>query len=308
MTPLPPLTPSVWLSSWSVDVPVLVLCAAALLGYVGLTRRHTDWPKLRVALFAAGLVIVAVLTSSFLGTYSHRLVWVLAAQDVLLLTTAPTLLVLARPDELLRPAPRRSMARQRTSPGLRRSIPALVGSLLAVGVLLAIYETQWDLERLKHRGLFLITQVLLVMVGFVFLGSLLDDRGGSYGMRMVVVLLDGLLDALPGLAVLGTHSLSAAPYYLAHARSWGPTLSQDQQTAAMTMIALSEIVGLPALLLLLVRWVRADALEALTIDACLDAPTVSTTGNAAATADGTHQPWWLDNAGPLTERIRRERW
>lgn len=297
-----PLTPERWLTSWTLDLPVMLVGASVLLAYLAMARRQRDWPLRRCLLFAGGIGWVLVIAGSFLGVYNHTLLWVLAVQDVLLLTTAPVLLVLARPAELLR--------RTTGVPvGRFPSVPPLLGSLLAMTLLLAIYLSSWDLARLQHRWLFLLTQLALVLVGCAFLGPLLSEHGSSYSVRAFVALLDGLLDALPGLAVLGSHGLIAGSYYAAQSRSWGPTLAKDQQIGAMAMIALSELVGLPALLLLLVQWMRADAAEAATVDARLD---VLEAAERAVTPDAVQQheqrPWWHTDAGPLAERVTRERW
>ena len=60
------------------------------------------------------------------------------------------------------------------------------------------------------------------------------------------------------------------------------------------MVALSELVGLPALVLLLVQWVRSDAGEASVIDETLD--------QEVAASDA---PWWEVDPGPLGDRFRR---
>jgi cytochrome c oxidase assembly factor CtaG len=145
-----PLTPARWFTSWTLDVPVVVVGVGLLAAYLALARRQPHWPVARCASFASGVGAVLVLTGSFLGVYEHTLLWVLAVQDVLLLTTAPTLLVLARPGELLHRAT--GVTRWRSP-----SMPPLLGSLLAMTLLLVIYLSGWDLARLQYRSLFLLT-------------------------------------------------------------------------------------------------------------------------------------------------------
>jgi hypothetical protein len=66
------------------------------------------------------------------------------------------------------------------------------------------------------------------------------------------------------------------------------------------MIALSELVGLPALLVLLVAWVRSDVRQATDVDAALDA--------VAEDRAAMERPWWEVDAGPLADRADRYGW
>ncbi len=72
------------------------------------------------------------------------------------------------------------------------------------------------------------------------------------------------------------------------------------------MIALSELVGLPALLVLLAHWVRADAVEAAVVDAQLDV--VAAAEDAAAGEEVLQRPWWEKDPGPLADRAANQRW
>ncbi len=81
------------------------------------------------------------------------------------------------------------------------------------------------------------------------------------------------------------------------------------------MIALSEFVGLPTLivLVLLAAWVGSDAWQASDIDAALDSNSAAERAARAAHNDSAldvllHQPWWEIDAGPLTDRARRRGW
>ncbi len=129
----------------------------------------------------------------------------------------------------------------------------------------------------------------------------------------LVAFLDGLLDALPGLAVLGTGHVIAAGYYTRVARSWGPSPVRAQQIGGTAMIALSELVGLPTLIVLLAAWVRSDARQASDIDAALDSISAAERAARAVHNDPAldvllHQPWWEIDADPLTDRARRRGW
>ena len=295
---LPELTPSRWLTAWSLDVPVLVVVLALAAGYLLLVRRAT-WPGSSTAWFlTAGLGLPVLVTMSFLGTYDRVLLWPLAVQDVLLLTLVPIGLTAGRPLALIRAAFPSNRKPSRLSRVL--SFP-LVGSVAAVAVMLAVYTTGWDQARLGSPTLLELTRLLLVVVGCCFLWPLLGVDAGtgstSYPVRAVIAFVDGLLDAIPGLAVLGSGHAIAAAHYL----SVGRTYARDQEVGGAAMVALSELVGLPALLVLLVQWVRSDARQAQLVDAELDvveAAEVAVHGSAVLQA-----PWWESDAGPLAGRF-----
>lgn len=269
---------------------------------------------------AGGLGSLAVVTCSSLGTYSRVLFWPLAVQDVLLLTLVPVRLALGRPVALYRAArPRLDTAPSRGSRRLAGLFGfPLTGSVLAVGLVLVIYTSGWDQTRLEHPCLLASTRLLLLVAGCGFLRPLLgvDEGTGrtSYPVRALVAFLDGLLDALPGLAVLGTGHVIAAGDYT----HLGADASQGTAIGGTAMIALSELVRLPAMLVLLVAWVSSDAGQARNIDAALDAvhAAESAAVPAARRQSGPDEdpevmlqrPWWEVNAGPLSDRAHRYRW
>jgi cytochrome c oxidase assembly factor CtaG len=296
---LPPLTVAGWVTHWTLDLPVVLVALAASATYLVAQARVRAWPAARTATFLVGMAGVVVVKVSFLAVYDHTLFWTLAVQDVLLVALVPIPLVLGRPVQLARLALGR--------PGSTRRTPSPVwGSLLAMTTLLAVYVTSWDEARLEHRTLFTLTHVVLLAAGCAFLGPLLAERGTAYGVRTLVAFVDGLLDAIPGLAVLGKHTAIAGSWYAAHPRHWGPAPLDDQRIGATAMIALSELVGLPALVVLLVQWVRADAVEAAATDAQLDV--VTSAEHAAAGEPVTQRPWWETDAGPLAQRARDQKW
>ena len=308
---VPALTAQRWLTSWTVDLPIVLTVLTVTAGYLLARSRVRDWPVPRTTNFLLAMAGLLVVKSCFLAVYDHTLFWALAAQDVLLLALIPVPLVLGRPLQLIRAATDRPQG----SGHRRLSLPPIIGSLVAMSSLLAIYLSGWDLERLQHTGLFTLTHLLLLMAGCAFVGPLLSETGSSHGVRTLVAFLDGLLDAIPGLAVLGTHTVIAASWYGAHPRPWGPSPIKDQQIGGTTMIALSELVGLPALVTVLIQWVKADAVEAAALDARLDnqPEAVETPKPASPPAPSSgdpqrQRPWWEQDPGPLAERAARERW
>lgn len=193
----------------------VVVSAVYLMG-VG---RRAGWPLSLTVLFLGGVALYVVITCSVLGMYAHTLFWALSVQDVLLLVLVSLPLMLGRPLELL------------VTRGPRVHLPPALGALGGLVALLALYVTDLDQLRLEHLGLLSACQVALVVIGCGFTGPLLGERDGSYGSRTVVAFVDGLLDAVPGLAVLGSHGTIPATYY-ADTRGRGPGMPATGKSAA----------------------------------------------------------------------------
>lgn len=319
---LPPLTGARYVTGLSLDVPVAVLCVLAGAGYLWAARRAPAWSRGATAWFlAGGLGSLLLATCSCLGTYDRELFWALAVQDVLVLTIVPIGLTLGRPVALWRAAGLPQVLR--APAGVRRLVGfPLVGSVVAVGLLLTLYVTGWDAARLAHPALLEVTRLVLLAAGCLFLWPLLgvdEATGGTgYPLRAAIAFVDGLLDAVPGLAVLGAGPIAAA-HYASLGRTWGPSPHADQQLGGTLMVALSELVGLPALLVLLVRWVRSDAREAAAFDALDEAEEVvgrvlreqpdAADLRVDTPAEGVlRRPWWENDPGPLADRGARYGW
>ena len=301
-----PLTLERALTAWSVDLPVLVLVAGALAAYVVAARRVPAWRGRDTAWFAGGLATLVVVTMSSLGTYDHTLFWVLGVQDVLVMTLVPIGLTLGRPVALWRALRPRERGRGRVARVL--GFP-LVGSVLAVTLLVLVYTTGWDAARLSSEPLFQATRLLLLGAGCAFLWPLLGVDAGtgstSYPVRALVAFLDGLLDAVPGLAVLGAGHVIALAHYTGVGRTWGPTLDQGPAARRHRDDRAVGAGGLPALLVLVLAWVRRDAQEAREVDDALD---VVAAAEAVVAPTAVQRPWWETDPGPLAGRAERKGW
>ncbi len=96
-----------------------------------------------------------------------------------------------------------------------------------------------------------------------------------------------------------THRLSSAN---------APPWLHDQQIGGGVLWCVAELLDLPFLLLVFRRWVRADAREAATIDAALDAKDADAAGDrsgagAADTEPAPDEPWFV-NDPRLRDRLR----
>jgi cytochrome c oxidase assembly factor CtaG len=147
----------------------------------------------------------------------------------------------------------------------------------------ALWFTGWYAASLRHAWVYGLTHLVVLGVGFAFFGPILgaddDRRRLPWAAATAVVFVETVLDALPGIAVWLRGSVLAPSYWLNVNRPWGRTPLADQKLGGLVFWGIGEVIGLPLLLITVIRWMHADAAEAARIDADLDAQETAT-------------PWW----------------
>ncbi len=312
----PELTVTRAITSWTLDLPVLlVVLAAAGLYLAGVRRVRTagqPWPVARtVAFLAGGTGALVVATMSFLGVYQGVLFWSRAVQNVLLLLVAPLFLTLGRPLSLLMAArPRlgsRAEAMVRSRAARILTFPAITALVLVI-VPFVLYFTPWYEAGLRSDTVRELTYLALLAPGVVFFWTLLRvdpvPKEYPYLVSLWVTGAEVIGDAVLGLAIIADQNLIAGSYYQALGRPWGPSLRADQVIGGGALWILGDIVGLPFLAAMLIQMIREDEQEAAEADAELDAGEQRAAQQAAAAAaDGTvtdelaraaaeGRPWW----------------
>lgn len=311
---LPPISPAALAGHWTfrpVVVAALVLAAAGYALGVGRARRRPfGWSGARSSAFAGGLLSLAVVTCSGLDAYGRVIFWPQALADTCLLTITPVLLGLGTPIALAEAAlPPRAAARL-TGLVHGRAVRALtfplVGSLGSVAALLTLWFTPYLGAALRHPWLLGVAQLELVAVGALFTWPMLGlDVPGWFSppARVFIGFVDGLLDAVPGIFILGSRTLLTRAAYPVRP-PWALSPHADQQLAGTIAVAIAELVGLPFLVALVVSWLRSDALDAATADAA--PPGVALPGGSPA-APILERPWWEVDPGPLQHRTFEHR-
>jgi putative copper resistance protein D len=322
VTPLPPLTVERFLGTWRFDPWATVVIVGLLVAYgVGMRsarRRGSEWPLRRAAGFAIlGLGTLVISTMSSLTVYSQVLMWPAALQVSLLLTVVPVGLGLGHPLGLVTEAlPSGASARWRG--GLRNPVvrvltyPA-VAPLLAVATEFLIFFTGYLGAAQRSTTVMNLMELQLLVTGCLFalplLGVEVLPAWCTQPVRMAVAGIDGLLDAIPSIAIMTSSVLLAGGYYGTVTRDWGPTPSWDQTIAGGLMLTVAEVVAVPFIAIIYRAWIHEDAGHAAVLDRQLD---VAEERRVLAARDEegpvADLPWWEIDPGPLGDRASRFGW
>lgn len=321
MSALPPLSTARFFSTWHFDPWVAGAACIVLAAYVGgvraARRRGVDWPISKLVWFVAlGLGTTVVATMSSIEVYSRVLMWPMALQVTLLLTIVPVGLGLGDPLGLLVASASADGAERWRRVMANRvwrvlTFPA-VGPVLAVVSQIAIFYTGYIGATQRHDSVLHVMQLQLVITGCLFALPLLGVEAlpgwCTQPVRMTFAAIDGLLDAVPGIAVMTSRSLIAGGYYGTVTRSWGPTRSWDQTIAGGLMLTIAEVVAVPFIAILFRAWIREDATKARAIDRQLDLQELRQDGTVDEPSAETTRPWWETEPGPLADRAARYGW
>lgn len=322
MTMLPPLTAGRFFGSWRFDPWVTAGCAVTLVAYLYGVRRARSagahWPLIRIVAFAVlGLGVLVVSTMSSLAVYSSVLLWPMALRITLLLTIVPVGLGLGDPIGLVTAA--LTPAGAARWQGLLHSLPVRVLTFPAVAPLLAV-ATQFVvfftgyLGAAQHSAAVMrLLELQMVVTGCLFALPLLGVEvlpvWCTQPVRMTFAAIDGLLDAIPGIAVMTSSTLVAHGYYGGVQRAWGPTRGWDQTIAGGLMLTVAEVVAIPFVAILYGAWIREDAQHAEVVDAQLDVADARQRAVTPAEQEPvTDRPWWEVDPGPLADRAARYGW
>lgn len=260
---------------------VVLVVASALYAYgiVKVRRRGHEWPWLATAaFFLLGLGSYAVIELGFLGVYSRELRWAFTTRIALLIFVVPALIAAGRPLELLQQASGDAGV-ARIARVLKWRIIRLFGNAMFATVFVAgiflIFLTPlaWTL-----RGTPWIEEalgVIIPLLGLLMVLPLAALTGVHTGLFITIEFLlafvELLIDSIPGLLLrLNDTIVDHAPVF-ANPATWWPSPLHDQHLAGDFIWFIAEIVDVPILVILMVRWMRSDRKEAKVYDDLTDA-------------------------------------
>lgn len=261
-------------------------------------RVGVPWPWWRTAAFVVvGLGALCVCTMSSLAVYQHAVPWAFAVQITLLMTVAPVALAAGDPVGLVR-AGCDERARARLD-GVLHSAPArvltfpLVAAVLGVVVQMLLFFGPFLTPALEHREamnlVYLVSLAVGCLLAWPLLGEDLLPAWCTPPLRMLFAALDGLLDAIPGIALAAAGTLIAGGYFARHRPTWSSDALAEQHLAGALAVAFSEVVAIPLLVMLFFGWargeMRAGAAGARSVPSEADVP-------EAAQEPVLERPWW----------------
>jgi cytochrome c oxidase assembly factor CtaG len=294
---LPPLTWSTLLTEW--EPAPLPLVGAALVGglyLVGVHRlraRGDSWSRWRTLFFVGlGLGSFVLATTSALAVYDTTLLWVHMVQHMVLGMVVPIFLALGAPITLsLRVLPRRGRAMVLSVLHSRVAkvvtFPVVAGAVFIANPF-ALYLTGWYDATLRSPFLHDLNHLHFVLVGCLWFWPILGldpmPMRLPYPMRLLAVFVTMPFHAFLGITIMGASTVMARDFYQDVGRTWGPTLSEDQEIAGGILWASGDLVALLVLGALFVQWARASEREAVREDRRLDRLEAEAEAAAAAAA------------------------
>jgi cytochrome c oxidase assembly factor CtaG len=217
-------------SDWSFEPLFLALAAVAAMAYARAAARERPG-ALRVAAFAAGLLLVAAsLNSPFETLAAHYLLLAHLAQNALIADWAPALLILGLTPSM------RSALRRRGG----RAFEFVTQPTLALPIWLvawyAVHFAPFYEWALREGWPLNLEHAILIAAGFVFWWPLLEPEPRRLNTSLALVYLIVGFVASPWLAL--AYIFSTSPFYdfYTHApRVWGLSPTKDQNLGGILM-------------------------------------------------------------------------
>lgn len=312
---LPPYSFAQAFSAWHFDAVTAVFVAllAAFYGW-RVWRASTlgvRWPWWRTVFFLVlGLGGIVVCTMSSLAVYQHSKPWAFVIQISLLMTVVPVALAVGDPIGLLKvscvPEAQARVDRVLSGRVARVFTFPLVAAILGVVVQMVFYFGPVLKPALEHGWAMNVVYLVALSVGCLLAWPLLGDdllpAWCTPPLRMLFAALDGLLDAIPGIALVSAGTLIAHGYFL-QGRPFSEAHA-DQQTAGTLAVAVAEVVAVPLLVVLFFQWARSE-LRANSADR--RSSVADSAGRIAGEAEpidasegeesAVERPWWETDPG-----------
>ncbi|WP_230206475.1 cytochrome c oxidase assembly protein [Microbacterium gorillae] len=245
-----------------------------LWGVRAVRRRGGQWPWLRtLAFFALGLGSYLVVECGFLSVYSVELRYAFTTRIALLIFVVPGLIALGRPLELaLAAGGERTTGR--IARVLRWRIIRLFGNAMFATLFMAsvfllfltpiaglLRDTPWIGATLG---------IVVPLLGLVMVVPLTALAGAHSALFLTVEFLlafvELVIDSIPGLLMRLSESILDGAPAVSSSASWWPSPLHDQHLAGDLLWFIAEVVDVPVLVILLIRWMRTDRSEAARYD------------------------------------------
>jgi len=271
---MPPL--SALVTSWTGDVPALLLAAVVVFLYLrGVRRRAGRWPLRRTLSFLLGMALFLYLSCGFPGVYGVSLRWVFTLKVAGYVFVVPLLLAAGRPlalaRETLGETGRRRVDAFMSSRVVRLLSHPVVSPLLGLALFASFLTPVLHLLRTDPVADAL-TVLLAPALGLLMVLPAVEgeERPASSAVMVVgfiYVFIELLADAVPGILLrLSGTVLDGFSGPVPGALGWFPGALRDQQLAGDLLWFVAEVVDLPLIVLMMIRFQRTDRADAQAID------------------------------------------
>lgn len=319
-------SPAAAFTQWTFQPLAVVICAL-LAGYlVGVHRlraRGSTWPIGRTAVFLLGMAAMAWTTCGFPQVYGASLYWAWTTQTLVLWLVVPIVVLFGRPLQLARAVSGRPGVVDRFLDSRPPRIVAnpLVGPALVPLLSAVLFFGPLPGWSIRWAPVGWALQLVLFAIGALMVLPLVgireEETSLAVGLALAIGCFELVLDALPGIVLRLRNTTATSWFAERHLHSWTPAALHDQRIAGAILWCVAEIIDLPFLVLVYLRWLRADARDAARVDAVLEAERTARRGldgqadvetAAAAPARPPAErdaPWWLNDPA-MQERLRRQ--
>ncbi len=259
-----------------------MICVSGVLYGLGLRAAAANghrWPLWRtLAFYFLGLGSLAVLTCGFLGVYSAELRWAFTLKVSLLLFVVPLLVGLGRPISLARAALSQGGITRLNAVLAHRAVRFVSNSLAAPLLGLALFSTfltpAFHTLRADPLAETLVT-LLVPLLGLLMALPIIEEsdfqRSSTYiTLEFVFVFIELLVDAVPGILLRLNGQVLDHVVARQSSLAWFPDPLRDQQLAGDALWFVCEIVDLPLIILMFMRFSRSDKREAKSFDDLTD--------------------------------------
>lgn len=230
-------------------------------------RRGEPWPLRRtIGFFALGLLPYAVIELGFLGTFSADLRWAFSTRIALLIFAVPAGIAAGRPLDLV---PARVRERVLASRVTRVFGNAMVATIVIAAVFCLFLTPLAGILRVDpvveaSLGVVVPLVGLAMVLPMMALGAV--HTGTFIAIEFLLAFVELLIDSVPGLLLRLNDSVLDLIPDAAQAAAWWPSPLHDQHLAGDMIWFIAEFADVPILVILMIRWMRSDRVEAKSFD------------------------------------------
>ncbi|MCU6481907.1 cytochrome c oxidase assembly protein [Arthrobacter sp. A2-55] len=278
---MPPIS-EFW-STWSLDPRALALVVGAgglySWGLARAARAGIRWPLWRAAaFFVMGLGLYSVANFGFLGTWSTELRWAFSMRIAVMLFVVPAGLALGLPVGLARLTVRPGRLRTVLAAAARRPMKFFANSAVAPVVGLVVLSMMLTplagMSRLSPvlEG---VLSIFIPLLGLLMVLPMVEEQTkvstAVIMLEFVFAFIELLADAVPGIVMRLTPAiLDGAAAFSGPKPAWFPSSIVDQQLGGDFLWFIAEVMDLPVMVLLFIRFSKSDKGERKVLDELTD--------------------------------------